>query len=98
VQFILILAHPKPTNEEYGRVDGAWVSCWVNEPVPAAAEAVAIEFLDAMGWDVDEVDETHPIDEKTYGVDDLGRGYVEQARIDGIVIRMHTWDVGAPDE
>jgi hypothetical protein len=98
VHFLVFLAHPKPSSDDYGSVDGAYVSCWVNEPVASAAELVARQFIDDAGWDIQELDEAHPISENHYSASDPGREKADQARIDGIVVTFHVWDVGAPDE
>jgi hypothetical protein len=97
VHFFVFLAHPKPTSKEYGAVDSAYVSCWVNEAVPSVAELVARTLVNEIGWDVDELEDAHPITENHYAVDDSGREYAEQARVDGIVATLHTWHIGADE-
>ncbi len=97
MHFLVFLAHPKPSSDGYGSVDGAYVSCWVNEPVASAAELVARQFIDAAGWDIEELEEAHPISENHYSASDPGREKADQARIDGIVVTFVVWDIGAPD-
>ena len=98
MHFLVFLAHPKPSSDDYGSVDGAYISCWVNESVLSAADLVARQFIDDAGWDVEELDEAYPISENHYSASDPGREYADQARIDGIVVTFVVWDIGAPDE
>jgi hypothetical protein len=48
---------PKPSHPEYGLIDGAYVSLFVNEPVQAAAEVAAAALIDKEGWEIEELDE-----------------------------------------
>jgi hypothetical protein len=98
VHYFVIEAHPKPGSELYGRVDGAYVSCWVNNPIRDAAEAEARALIDEAGWDAEATDTADWLDDDHYGVDQPEREYFEQARVDGIVAVYHRWHVGAPDE
>ena len=96
--FFTFLAHPKPTHAEYGSVDGAYVACWVNEPVEAAAEQVAREAIEALAWDVEERDTGFPVSIENYEPGTESRALYEQAIVDGVVLTVHRWPVGAPDE
>jgi hypothetical protein len=96
--FFVFLAHPKPSHPEYGAIDGAYVSCWVRDPVEGAAEAAARELIEATGWDVEERDEAYPLADDHYATDQEAYEHMEQARLDGICAVFHRWDVGAPDE
>ena len=96
--FFVFLAHPKPSHSEYGVVDGAYVSCWVRDPVEAAADLAARELIESAGWDVDERDEAYPLADNHYAPDQDAYEHMEQARTDGICAVFHRWDVGAPDE
>jgi len=98
VHFLVFEAHPKPAHVDYGRVDGAFVSVFVNEPVPAAAEAAARTFIEEAGWDVAQLDQSYPIELESFPVGDPSRERFEQALIDGIVVTFNRWPVGAPDE
>jgi hypothetical protein len=44
-----IRVFPKPTHPEYGALDGAYVSRFVNEPVRSAAEAAATGLIEQQG-------------------------------------------------
>ena len=96
--FLLYLAHPKPDHPEYGVVDGAYVSCWINDPVEASADSAARELIDSDGWDIEERDEAYRVSYKQYPPGHESYEYVEQARIDGMCAVFHRWNVGAPDE
>jgi hypothetical protein len=98
VHFFVIEAFPKPNSKWYGKVDGAYVSCWVNNPVRDAAEAEARALIEDHGWDADETDTADWLDDDHYGPGQSAKQYFDQAKIDGIVAVFHRWDVGAPDE
>ncbi len=91
-------AYPKPENPEYGAIDGAYVSLFVNEPIQAAAEAAATAFIEEQGWDAGELDEAFPVTAEMYPVGHPSRERFEQAQIDGIVATFNTWPVGAPED
>jgi hypothetical protein len=94
VFFISLELAPKPSHARYGEVDGAFASCWVNEPTPVLAESVAREGIEAQGWDVVELDEFRAIVREEY-VEHLERlALFDQASVDGIVITFHTWPLG----
>ena len=74
MQFLSILVHPRTDNSEYGTVDGAYAACWVNEPTLELAESSARAFLEAAGWDAEEVDEAYPVTRERYlGQEQLGK-------------------------
>jgi len=96
--FFTFVAHPKPTHSKYGVIDGAYVACWVAEPVEDIAEHTAREAIEVQGWDVDELDEGYPVSIDDYELGSESRERYEQAVTDGVVLTFHTWPVGAPDE
>ena len=96
--FFTFLAHPKPGHAEYGVVDGAYVACWVAEPIESVAERIAREAIEVQQWDVEERDEGYPVSIDDYDVGTESRERYEQAVIDGVVLTFHRWPVGAPDE
>src|SRR4051812_26126471 len=95
--FILYLAHPKPSHAEYGVTDGAYVSCWIDDPVEPSADAAARALIEAAGWDVHDREEAYPVAEGHYTPGDVGAERVAQARLDGICATFHRWAVGAPE-
>jgi hypothetical protein len=96
--FFTFLAHPRPGHAEYGTVDGAYVACWVAEPIESVAEDIAREAIKAQDWDVEERDEGYPVSVDDYELGSYSRERSEQAATDGVVLTFHTWPVGAPDE
>jgi hypothetical protein len=98
MMFLLYEVHPKPSHSDYGSLDGAFASMWVNEHAQAPAEVVAREFLEASLWDVEVLEEAYPVTLDTYVEGDLGRERFQQALVDGVVVTFHRWPVGAPDE
>jgi hypothetical protein len=89
---------PKPTHPEYGAVDGAFASLFVNKHVRSAAEAAAVALIEERGWEIEGQDEAYPVELHMYPPGHPSRGQFEQAQLDGVVARFHRWPVGAPDE
>jgi hypothetical protein len=96
--FFTFVAHPKAANAEYGVVDGAYIACWVAEPVESAAESIARDAIEAQQWDVEERDEGYPVSLDDYEPGSESRERCEQASSDGVVLAFHRWPVGAPEE
>jgi hypothetical protein len=96
--FFTFLAHPKPSHSQYGAVDGAYVACWVAEPIESVAEDMAREAIEALDWDVEERDEGYLVSIDQYEPGSESHERYEQAAIDGVVLEFHTWPVGAPEE
>ena len=96
--FFVFLAHPSASSDDYGVFDGAYVSCWVNDPVEASAEVAARALIEDRGWDIEEREEAYPLADDHYARDQPAREHMEQARLDGICAVFHSWEVGAPDE
>ena len=96
--FVMLGATPKPSHDEYGVTDGAYAACWVATEDPAAAESQACSLLDDLGWDVTEVEEVYPVTRDRYAEDSESLERFDRARVDGIVVTLHTWPVGAPDD
>jgi hypothetical protein len=89
---------PKPSHPEYGRIDGAYVSLFVNEIDKDRAEAAAGALIEQEGWDIEELDEAYPVELSRYPAGNLSRDRFEQATIDGIVATFHRWPVGASED
>jgi hypothetical protein len=51
--FLVYAVFPKPTHPEYGALDGAYVSLFVNEPVRSAAELAAGALIEQEGWEIE---------------------------------------------
>jgi len=98
VFFITLEVSPKPIHPRYGEVDGAFASCWVNEPTAALAESVAREGIAEAHWDVVELDELREIAREEYREHPDGLELYDQAALDGLVITFHTWPIGGDDE
>ena len=98
MQFLSILVHPRTDSDEYGVVDGAYAACWVNEPTLELAEAAARAFLEASGWDAEEVEEAYSVNRERYLEQERSLSLFDQALTDGVVVTLHTWPVGAPED
>jgi hypothetical protein len=95
---LIYLAHPKPSHPDYGVIDGAYATCWVKDPVFAAADEAARAFIDAHGWQIEEPDEHLLVTEADCPPGTNGREFFEQAQLDGLVLVLNTWPVGAPED
>ena len=96
--FLRLETHPKPSHADYGAVDGAWAACWVASEDPEEAEKAARAFLEDLGWDIETLAESYPVTRGQYPSQSESLERFDQAVIDGIVVTLHTWPVGAPDE
>ena len=97
--FLVLVAHPKPTSADYGVDDGGYAACWANAPDAETAELQARVLLSDIGWESDEVDQPPRVVERgEYAGDPTKLAKFDQALIDGVVITLNTWPVGAPDE
>jgi hypothetical protein len=96
--FLTLKASPRPDHPEYGEVDGAFVSCWVNEPTCHLAEAAARAEIESAGWDVLELDTARNVTREEYLDKPESLALFDQACIDGWVLTFHTWPVGADEE
>jgi hypothetical protein len=97
--FLVLEAYPKPSHPEYGSVDGAYASCFVNAESANAAEADARFLLDKIGWDVERIEEAaRQIERTELRGNGVGLERYDQALTDSIVVTLHEFPVGAPDE
>ncbi|MGH7625058.1 MAG: hypothetical protein ACREOJ_07055 [Gemmatimonadaceae bacterium] len=96
--FITLEAAPTPAHTEYGRVDGAFVSCWINEQTADVAEQVARAGIESAGWDALEVDECRSIVREEYDENSEALELFDQASVDGLVLTFHTRPVSGDSE
>ena len=96
--FITLEVSPKPSHARYGEVDGAFASCWVNEPTPTLAQSVTREGIEAHHWDVVELDELREVAREEYLEHPEALALYDQASVDGLVITFHTWPTGGDQE
>jgi len=96
--FITLEASPKPGHLEYGHIDGAFVSCWVNEPTRDLAEGATRAEIESAGWDVVELDECRRVIRDEYLENPDALEHFDQASIDGLVLTFHTWPIGADED
>lgn len=97
--FLVLEAHPKPDHDEYGPVDGAYVSAFVDAASAAAAERAARDLIAKRGWYSDDFDEEPRwIERAELDGNAASLERFDQASADGIVATFHRWPVGAPDE
>ena len=91
MHFLMIVAHPNPANQDYGTIDGAYVTLYINEALVTSPETAARALVEGQGWDIAEIAESYPITLESLPNDHPGRHSYEQALIEGIVARFNTW-------
>ena len=96
--WVMLQTHPRPDSDDYGQKDAAYASCFVATMDAAEAEERAREALAEHGWDSDELEDGRVVTREDYEDDPDTMEKFDQAMIDGVVITLHSWDVGAPDE
>jgi hypothetical protein len=97
--FLILEAYPMATHRNYGRIDGAFAACFVDASSAEGAERAARAFLADANWEVEGVDETvRWIDRSELLGNAESEEHFDQALVDGIVVSMNTWPVGALDE
>jgi hypothetical protein len=96
VHFLMIEAHPKPKHPDYGTVDGAFVTFYINEALVDDPEDAARSLIEGQGWDVAEICESYPLALEDLGDDHPARERFEQAQVDGIVANFNTWPLRPP--
>ena len=96
--FVTIEASPKPNRPDYGEIDGAFVSCWVNEPTAQLAEQVARAGIEAAGWDPLVLDECRSVERDEYVEKPDSLELFDQASSDGLVLTFHQWPIGGETE
>jgi hypothetical protein len=96
--FLVLAAHPKTDNPKYGSVDGAFASCWVKAISAEEAVSAARSLLEDHGWHTEELDEEpRVIGREDYSGDPEKLALYDQANLDGFVVSLHTWPVGASE-
>jgi hypothetical protein len=96
--WLMLYAHPKPSSEDYGASDAGWASCFVNTDDASTAESRARELIDKCGWDSEEIEESKLVRREDFRDNASSLATYDQALLDGAVVTLHVWDVGAPDE
>lgn len=97
--FLVLEARPRHTHSEYGVIDGAFASCFVDAASAKAAELSARTLLSEWCWGIEALEEAPRWIDRTElegNAQSLER--FDQACVDGIVVTLNTWPVGAPDE
>ena len=107
VFLILFKAIPCEDNEEFGKLGGAYVSCWVNAETLKEAEVLALESIEKEKWKPEKLENWELVNEETYTEDsELSEEEAEEYRDcllnaleHGITLSFHCWpiDVGEKD-
>ena len=92
--FFVYEAYPKPSSPEYEQVDGAFVSCWIDERIESIADALARAVIEEQGWDVQERDQSYEVAEGNYEEGSDSIELFRQAVLDGCVMTFHSWPIG----
>jgi len=76
---------------EGGRLGGGYVHCWIRQPTPDAARALAVERVRAEGWSVMSCSEPAVAQPDDYLLDEASLESYEVALRDGEALVMHGW-------
>ncbi|HEX2650261.1 MAG TPA: hypothetical protein VL199_11570 [Burkholderiales bacterium] len=88
IYFLALEARPGENSDDYGRVAGAYISCWIQCDAPSEARAIAADDVEQEGWIVDSIEqEPKVLGSATPGTEER----FEQAKIDGCCYVYHTW-------
>jgi hypothetical protein len=89
--FFRILIRPNRKNKEYGKVSGAYASCWVNRRDVSAAKKTILEQLNKWSWDVKKVEAVLLSRSSDYNKKDKSLFYYREARENGLSVLLHKW-------
>lgn len=76
---------------EGSRLGGGYVHCWIRQPTPEAARALAVERVRAEGWAVTSCSEPTATRRSDFLFDDESLEGYELALRDGEALVMHGW-------
>jgi hypothetical protein len=97
VFFLTFEVTPKPSHPRYGELDGAFISGWSTEPTASLAEVAARSAAEENGWHFVELDEVRLVTREEFVGDQERLGLFDQASLNGLVLEIHTWPVGADE-
>lgn len=81
----------RSTVAEGSRLGGGYVHCWIRQPTPEAACALAVERVQAEGWLVASCSEPTVARRDDFRCDDESLECYELALRDGEALVMHGW-------
>jgi hypothetical protein len=95
IYFLSYRARPGEKVDDFKRLGGAYVNCWINAVTAAEAQSSAAEWIKHQGWIAEALEEgprleTQPPEE--------AREHFEQAQVDGTCYVFHTWPITDRDE
>jgi len=82
---------PPPTSENYEKLGGAFISCWIQAVSIETARTMADLAIKENNWIVHKLEESNPIKKEDYGIGDESLEYYQQAEIDGEVYVYDAW-------
>jgi hypothetical protein len=92
-------AIPLPESEDFEVCGGAYINCWVKAQSEEEASKSASAVIHERGWKVVSIqEECREVTEALYAEDEEGRGYYDQAVVDGECYVFHQWPVDAQDD
>ncbi len=82
---------PSPTSDNYDKLGGAFISCWIKAVSIEAARIISEAAIIENNWIVQKLEESNPIKKEDYRIDDKSLEYYLQAEIDGEVYVYDSW-------
>src|SRR4051812_27269926 len=89
--FLVFHVQPRPDLEDANDIGGAYVSCWIEADTIKQAEQIAKQEIGDLKWDILEKDDAYELDPKDYTSDSDGFEFYQQALIDKMILRFHTY-------
>jgi hypothetical protein len=91
-------AIPLPESGEFDVCGGAYINCWVKAQWEQEAGQSASAVIHERGWKVVSIEkECREVSQASYAEGEEGKGYYDQAVIDGECYVFHQWPVDAQD-
>jgi len=90
----VIVAKPKPCNDEFSKFEGAHVKAYINFKDEPGAELLAKHYIDDVGWDFEKVNKVSWLTEKeAKKKEDVYKSFV-LAKESGRSLVFHVWSQG----
>jgi hypothetical protein len=80
-----------PQSIESAEFEGAFISCWLKRDKESIAKKDCHEFIRNKGWKIKLLQDSKQVTRRTYGKNNPGRQYFEQALLDDEVFVFDTW-------
>jgi len=88
---------PKPENEDYQLVGGAYLNCWIMAESISNAKHKAEQFMQESEWEHVSLDESFVAEEELYSDNPETLEYYREAKENGESFVLHVWPPSAQE-